>query len=261
MTDQPRLVDITAGNFATLPCCGIKDSKHPGRQSKDCWMRQNFELGLRTKALIAGPRSRPCGYLEFIPGEYAWRGVEAPGYLFIHCVWIYSKPHQRRGLGAFMLESCLQDARENGKHGVVAMARKGPWSADARVFQAVGFEVVDTAPPDYQLLARIFDPGAPKPTFRKVDWEHKPAEYGRGLTIVQSAQCPHIAKFASDIAHTALAEYDLKPTIVELKNHLDAQNAPTPYAVFAILYNGEILADHQISRTRFRNIMDKKLPR
>ena len=32
--------------------------------------------------------------------------------------------------------------------------------------------------------------------------------------------------------------------------------APTPYAVFSVIHNGRILADHQISRTRFRNIMN-----
>jgi hypothetical protein len=224
-------------------------------------MRENQRYGVRTKVLLAGPLAMPCGYLEYLPGEYAWRGVEAADYLFIHCVWIHSKPQQRRGLGTFMVEACLQDARQSGKHGVAAMARKGPWLADARLFHALGFEIVDAAPPDYQLMARSFNPRAPMPAFRKVDWGRKATEYGPGLTIVQSAQCPHISKFASDIACSALADYGLKPTIVELKTHLDAQNAPTPYAVFSILYNGEVLADHQISRTRFRNIMDEKLRR
>ena len=27
--------------------------------------------------------------------------------------------------------------------------------------------------------------------------------------------------------------------------------------VFAVIYDGQLLADHQISRTRFRNIMNK----
>jgi hypothetical protein len=46
---------------------------------------------------------------------------------------------------------------------------------------------------------------------------------------------------------------------VELRSHVDPQNAATPYAVFAVIHNGRLLADHQVSRTRFRNIM-KKLP-
>ncbi|MQY57446.1 hypothetical protein GH140_04540 [bacterium] len=37
------------------------------------------------------------------------------------------------------------------------------------------------------------------------------------------------------------------------------RNTPTPFAVFAVIYNGQILADHQISRKRFKNIMNKIL--
>ncbi|HUA62534.1 MAG TPA: YoaP domain-containing protein, partial [Verrucomicrobiae bacterium] len=70
-----------------------------------------------------------------------------------------------------------------------------------------------------------------------------------------SSQCPHIAKFASDIAQSAADDYGIDPTVIDLQSYRDAQNAPTPYAVFALIYNGRVLADHQISRTRFRNIM------
>jgi len=139
------------------------------------------------------------------------------------------------------------------------MVRDGPWMADRRLFLANGFEVVDTAPPDYQLLARRFNAGGATPAFKK-DWTRKLSRYKRGLTIIRSSQCPHIAKFAADIAETAKNEYHIAPTVIELKSFSDAQQAPTPYAVFALIHNGQLLADHQISRTRFRNIMNK-LPR
>ncbi len=124
---------------------------------------------------------------------------------------------------------------------------------------ANGFETVDTAPPDYQLLVHKFNRRAANPVFKK-GWDHKLAQYSRGLTIIRSSQCPHIAKFASDIAMTAENEYHIKPAVVNLESCHDAQNAPTPYAVFAVIHNGRLLADHQISRTRFRNIMNHLAP-
>ena len=33
---------------------------------------------------------QPCGYVDCLAGELAWCGVEARGYMFIHCVSIYS---------------------------------------------------------------------------------------------------------------------------------------------------------------------------
>ena len=85
----------------------------------------------------------------------------------------------------------------------------------------------------------------------------KAAKYGRGLTILRSGQCPYVVKFAAEIAETAAQEYGIKPKIVDLRTAAEAQSAPTPYATFSILYDGKVVADHQISRTRFRNIMRK----
>ena len=44
--------------------------------------------------------------------------------------------------------------------------------------------------------------------------------------------------------------------MVDLESWSDAQAAPTPYVVFALIYNGRLLSDHQISRTHFRHIME-----
>jgi len=252
---EPSLIDVDAANFDTLPCCGIKSPTHPGRQQKHRWLEANAGFGLRARMLLA-PDGQPSGYIEYLPGEFAWRGVEAAGYMFIHCVWVFSRQHQRKGWGSILIEGCLDDARKAGMRGAAAMVRDGPWLADRRVFLANGFEPIDTAPPDYQLLVRKFDGGAANPAFKK-DWDRKLGQYGRGLTIIRSSQCPHIAKFAVEIIEAAENEYGIRPTVVDLESWSDAQNAPTPYAIFALIYNGRLLADHQISRTRFRNIMNK----
>lgn len=254
VTHKPRLIDVGPANFDALPCCGIKCATHPGRRQKHGWLQENFQSGLRAKVLLA-PDGQPCGYIEYLPGEFAWRGVEARGYMFIHCVWTHVKRHQRKGYASAMVEACINDARDAGMSGVAAIARDGPWLAGPRLFLANGFAPVDTAPPDYQLLVRKLDASAADPAF-KGGWDRKLARYSRGLTIIRSSQCPHIAKFADDIVQTAEEEYGIKPRVVELKTWRDAQNAPTPYAVFALIYNGRLLADHQISRTRFRNIMN-----
>ena len=77
------------------------------------------------------------------------------------------------------------------------------------------------------------------------------------VMILRADQCPHTAKFADEIAEMARTTYGIRPRTVQLETLRDARNAPTPYATFAIIYDGQLLADHQISRSRFRNIMDK----
>ena len=250
---KPLLIDVTAANADSLPCCGIRDPKHPGRAAKLRWLKRNFKLGLKAKVL-AEPDGRPCGYIEYIPGEQAWRGVEAAGYLFIHCVWNHSRSGRGQGWATAMLDACLQDASRAGMNGVAVVTRDGPWMADRRLFLANGFTQVDEARPDYQLLVRKLKARAPNPRFHG-GFEARPAKYRKGLTIVECGQCPYIAKFAGEIAGAAEESYGVKARRVELRSSRDAQNAPSPLAVFSVILDGRLLADHQISRTRFHNIM------
>ncbi|WP_321478240.1 YoaP domain-containing protein [uncultured Paludibaculum sp.] len=254
MAKPPTLVDLDAANLESLPCCGVKNPEHPGRCDKNRWLKTYLKKGLRAKVLLTADQ-RQVGYIEYLPGEYAWRGVDARGYLFIHCIWTHYTQNQHRGFGQQMIEACVADAEAAGMHGVAVVAREKPWLASSAVFLKNGFEVVDSAPPDYQLLVKKFQPSAANPAF-KTGWDDRMKKYGTGLTIIRSNQCSHIAKFADEIAECAEREYGLKPRIVQIKSHRDAQNAPTPYGVFAVLQDGRILADHQISCTRFRNLMD-----
>jgi hypothetical protein len=36
-------------------------------------------------------RASECSFIEYIPGEQAWRAVHADGYLLIHCLWVVGK--------------------------------------------------------------------------------------------------------------------------------------------------------------------------
>lgn len=258
MARTPVLVDVDLASVQSLPCCGVKDSRHGGRCDKVNWLRAQMANGLRAKVLLT-PAGRQCGYIEYLPGEHAWRGVDASGYLFIHCIWTHGNQTGEKGWGGRMVEACVTEAAGCGKLGVAVLAREGPWLAGPDLYLKHGFTLADMAPPDYQLLVRKFDARSDNPRMR-TGWAERQKQYGEGLTIVLSDQCPHISKFASEIAESAARDYGLPPRIVELRSAEEAQAAPTPFSVFAVLYEGRVLADHQISLTRFHNIM-KALPR
>lgn len=117
MTRMPTLVDLNQSSINCLPCCGVKNTTHPGRCNKNRWLMRQFPKGLRAKVLLT-PDNRQCGYIEYLPGEYAWRSVDAAGYMFIHCIWTYYRQYQHQGLGARMIDACVEDARSAGMHGV-----------------------------------------------------------------------------------------------------------------------------------------------
>lgn len=257
MAEKLRVVEIEPHALLETPCCGIKNVKHEGHIAKREWLQEHFRKGLISRILLT-PDNRQNGFIEYLPAEHAWRGVEAKGYMFIHCLWTFFRQYQGQGYAKRLVASCIEDAKQAEMKGVAVVARSKPWLARSDIFLRLGFAVVDTAPPDYELLVKKFEPTAPDPCF-KGDWDEKIKKYGKGLTIVRSDQCPHTLRFSSSIAEEARKTFGLETRIEVLKTYRDAQNAPTPYAVFLILYNGEILADHQISKTRFRNIMNKIL--
>jgi len=257
MAEKIKVIDINQKNLHESPICGIKDTEHEGRIRKTNWLKTYLKKGLKAKLLLT-EKNIQFGYIEYLPGQYAWRGIEADGYMFIHCLWTFWKKYQRKGYGRLLIQACIDDAKKAKTKGVAVVARKRPWLANSDIFLKNGFQVVDTAPPDYELLIKKFDKSATNPKFKN-NWDKKLKKYGKGLTIIRASQCPHTIRFADKIADMAWNTYKLKPQIVEIKTYRQAQNAPTPYSAFAVIYKGQLLADHQISATRFKNIMNKIL--
>ena len=87
MTDI-QIIDLTPGNIADYGVCGYRDvKKHLALRRKIEWFKEYYPKGLRIKAII----SKTGGYqgmLEYIPGKYAHRPVDAHGYMFIHCIFV-----------------------------------------------------------------------------------------------------------------------------------------------------------------------------
>jgi hypothetical protein len=54
--------------------------------------------------VLDGEDNVPPAFLEYVPGKYAWRPVDAEGWLFVHCLWAYlpQRPESgRTGTAAF----------------------------------------------------------------------------------------------------------------------------------------------------------------
>ena len=255
--NEIEIIDTNADNICDFGFCGYKNIKQEGYKRKTDWLKQRFSEGMKFKVLYSA-KYGSIGFIEYIPGEYTWRAVEANGYMVIHCIMILPRKYKEKGYGSLLLEECIKDAKKEKMHGVAVVTRKGPWMAGKKLFLKNGFEVIDEGPPDFELYVKKFKKNALSPKF-KGDWKKGLSQYGKDLTIIRSDQCPYIAKSVKDISETAQKKYGIKVKIIELKDCKEAQNAPSAYAIFSIAYNGKLLADHPISNKRFMNIMDKEL--
>jgi len=253
-----EIIDTNSDNILEYGVCGYKNIKHEGLRRKIEWLKPRFSEGMKIKTLYSD-KDGTQGMIEYIPGEYCWRPVEASGYMFTHCIFVgFKRAYKGKGYGSLLVDECLRDARKQNMLGVAVVTRKGTWMAGKELFLRKGFEVVDTAPPDFELLVREFDEKAPTPKF-KGDWEKKLSQYSQGLTIFQSDQCPPLAQWVKEISETAEKVYGIEPRIIELKSCQDAQNSPCAFGSFCIVYDGKVVAEAPISNKRFTNIMNKEL--
>ncbi len=240
---------------ANLSECGIGclvNPRHPGYRAKVDWLRERFAEGLRF-LLFRDEEGRPLAFLEYVPGEFAWRPVDAAGWLFVHCLWVYPKGQQVGRLGSRLIRACIGEARQARTRGVAAMVSDGPWMVGPQVFLNNGFEQVAEAD-RFQLVVHRLEPGA-DPRFRDVSVSL--AKY-RGLHVVYSAQCPMLPKSVNDLSEAA-AEHGLELEVTVLESARQAQDAPSWYGVFNLVFEGRLLSDHYVSRRRFENILRQEV--
>lgn len=234
-----EIIDVGPDNVErTGFFCKMSQPKSAGYRRKLAWLEKRFTEGLAIKMLDLSAGGR--GFVEYIPGEYAWRPVEAAGYTFIHCLWVVGKS-KGKGYAGRLLDACVADARRVGSKGVAMLTSEGNWLLARRFLAAHGFEAVAEEPPFTLMvrkLGRAASPMLPR------DWPARAARFGAGLTVVRTDQCPYL----DDATETAISEagrLGIPARVVELTSAAEVRaRAPTPYGVFAVVRDGELVTHH-----------------
>jgi hypothetical protein len=248
------IISIDETNINHYPPTCFLNPKNEGYKIKSEWLKKRFSEGMKIKQLYLEKGKKCNGFIEYVPGEYAWRAVDAKGYLFIHCIWITPISAKNKGLGSLLIKECITDAKNEGKFGVAVITSEGSFMAGKDLFLKNGFESIASAKPSYELMVKNLKKG-PLPKFR--DWESQLSKY-QGLHIIYSNQCPWVARSIKELSDI-VNEKGLKLNFTELKSAKNAQNAPSIYSIFNFIYNGKLLADHYISSRRFQNILKKEI--
>jgi L-amino acid N-acyltransferase YncA len=232
--------------------CYKSKPKSEGYRRKLAWLEQRFAEGMRIKILYENRRS--VGFVEYIPGEFAWRAVKAAGYLVAHCLWVVGKG-KKKGYGSRLLDACVEDARAMQRHGVAMVTSEGNWLAGKKLLVKNGFESVDQAPPSFDLMVKRFDESSP-PAFPQ-DWDQRLARYGSGLTVIRSDQCPYIDNAVQIVLEMA-EEKEIPAQVVELVSARQVQeSAPSPYGVFSIVYDDKLLSYHYATKKDLLKMLEE----
>lgn len=243
---MPEYLTLTADMLdAHHLCCALGDPKHQaGVQDKRAWLRARIAEGLVFRKLDV----RGKVFIEYAPAEVAWRPVQAPGFLVVHCLWV-SGAYAGQGHGRVLLRSCMDDAVASGRAGVVIAAAKTkrPFLADPGFLRHMGFEVADQAG-EWRLYAWPTGVSAPAPRFAEA--VHRGAEHsvGEGPLVARwTDQCPFNRHWVQAVAADLRAngqEVELR----KVETGDEARAVASPLGAYG-LTRGEGLACHQLTTT------------
>ena len=85
--EEVTIIDADPEFLAKYGVCGYKNPKQDGYVKKLALLEEQYKIGFRTKVLFTR-EDKLIGSIEYMPGEHAWRAIDAPGYLVIQCLFI-----------------------------------------------------------------------------------------------------------------------------------------------------------------------------
>lgn len=236
---ETKYITLTKENIGTEHiCCAFSDKKcKEGYELKKEWLRKEFDNGYVFRRLD----ERAKVFIEYVPAEKAWVPVDAPGYLMINCFWV-SGQYKGCGHGKALLQSAIDDARSQGKAGLVTVTgtSKFHFMSDTKWLLRQGFQTVEKLPNGFSLLVLKLTPDAPDPSF-KACTKSGECEEKNGLVVYFTNRCPyteyHVLGSLADVAQSK----GIPLKIIKLETLEQAQAAPTPATIFTLFHNGQFV--------------------
>jgi GNAT superfamily N-acetyltransferase len=247
-----NLIEVTPDNIGKTGVFCARNPKSEAYRTKRDWYVERYTDGLRM-FIMNSQEDKPISFIEFVPGEYAWRPVAANEYVFIHCLYVYSKQDRERGIGSHMVEKAEQYAQSLCLNGVAVLASDGNWIANKRLFLRNNYVVCDKRG-RFELLVKKFSEQIESPSI--INWTEN-LQGLAGWHLFYADQCPWHEKSVKAIAET-MRKRNIPLEIHRIESASAAQRSPSGYGVFAIVKDGELIEDHYISETRLLNILKKE---
>lgn len=243
-----KMITLTQENIEKEHlCCAIADKKHQtGVNDKRRWLADRIPEGhVFRKFDVQGKV-----FIEYAPLDKAWTPVTGDNYIYIYCLWV-SGSYKGQGYGKALLDSCIADARKQGRAGVclISSQKKKPFLADKKFMLKQGFQVADTAGEDYELLALSFD--GTKPNFNAN--AKRQAIEEKELTIYYTVQCPYIPNCIGQI-YNYCENNGIPLRLVEIDTLEKAKQIPGVFNNWAVFYKGRFQTTHLLNETGLKKL-------
>lgn len=219
-------------------CCAISDKKClAGYELKKSWLKKEFKEGF--KFLRIDERAKV--FIEYGPTEKAWVPVIAPNTLMLGCFWV-SGSYKGKGHGKALLQRVIEDAKQQGKNGLVAVVgtKKFHFLSDTQWLVNQGFQICDSTPSGFSLLYLRFNENNRTPQFLETVRSGE-CEMKTGIVVYYSNRCPFCEYHVRESLVETAAKRNLPLTIIKLETMEEAQAGPTPATIFSLYLNGKFV--------------------
>lgn len=250
-----QFIDVTPVNIENEHiCCAITEKKGENCvANKKAWMLAQFENGLVFKK--ADVRGKV--FIEYIPAEYAFAPIDAPGYMFINCLWV-SGQYKGKGYSTQLLNAAIADAKSKGKKGLCIISsakKKMAFLSDPKFLTYKGFVPCDEAAPYFVLYYLPLAEDAKPPAFLPSCKTGTIDEVG--LVIYYAHQCPFTEKYV-DVLEETLQKHGLKLKRILIDSVAAAKAAPSAVTNYALFKDGAFLTNEILSAPKAEKLLIQK---
>lgn len=243
-------INLTSDNIDSEHlCCLIRKNDSPGIAAKREWIKNRLSDGHVFRKLDADG----CAFIEYAPLEKAWVPIEGDNFYYIYCLWCTG--HEKgRGYGSELIEYCINEAKEHGKSGICMLGAKKQklWLSDISFAKKYGFECVDTACGEYELLCLSFDGTVPRFT-KNVKDESNISDV---LTIYYSDQCPYIYQRINKLK-VYCKENSIEADFIHIDSLEQAKALPCVFNNWAVTYHGKFITVNQVAEKGIEKIIER----
>lgn len=219
-------------------CCAFSDKKcAESYELKKQWLASEFENGYVFRRL----NERAKVFIEYGPAEKAWVPVTAPNYMMLGCFWVSGK-YKGNGHGKALLNETIETARAQGKSGLVTVVgtKKFHFMSDTKWLLRQGFEVIESTPSGFSLIAMNFESPKTVPSFNEsVRKSRLPTT--KGIVAYYSNRCPYSEYHAKQSLVETAKNRNLPLQAIKLESMEQAQSCPSPATIFSLFLDGEFI--------------------
>lgn len=245
-----NIIELTKENIASEHiCCAMSDKKSAsGVEAKKEWLICRMEEGLKFKK--ADVRGKV--FIEYLPAEFAWVPVDAPGYMLIDCHWVAGS-YKGHGYGKRLLEECERDAADMNGVVLITGKKKKPYLSEKSFFLKQGYEVCDEAEPYFELLVKRFKPEAPLPRFKESAKHGMPSDI-YGIDIFYTPQCPFTVTYV-EMLTPVIMQTDVPVRTHRIKSREEAQNHFSPVTTYSVFINGKFVGHEVLTPQKLEKLI------